>query len=438
MKKLLRLKFLILFASLLTVSSYFILKQNNVENIYRITLRNFIKNNFVKYVTPFLFEKEINKKESLTDTTLKKKTVELSNNKILKKYKLTSGFYTGISKLFAGSGYIDFEKNNLFVLSSRGLLAFNSNLDNNNFKQIKNNIDDYIGLKQFEKSYKFSIKDLLINNGKIYVSYTEEIKEDCWNTSLLYADVNYKKIKFERLFSPKECVHSSRNLDQEFEARQSGGRIFPMSDNQILLTIGDYRARHLAQNKESINGKVLLINNVDKTYKIISMGHRNPQGLFFDKQNNFILETEHGPQGGDEINLIEVSKIKKGTIQNYGWPIASAGEHYGGKVDKNLDKYKKYPLHKSHLNYGFIEPLKSFVPSIGISEIVKLKQNKYVVSSLKANKLYFFELDKNKMIKNLNEFAVNERIRDLKYKNNILYMFMENSASIGTIVLNNK
>ena len=61
------------------------------------------------------------------------------------------------------------------------------------------------------------------------------------------------------------------------------------------------------------------------------MGHRNPQGLYFDREKNFILATEHGPQGGDEINLIEVSKINKDKIQNYGWPISSYGEHYGGK-----------------------------------------------------------------------------------------------------------
>ena len=69
------------------------------------------------------------------------------------------------------------------------------------------------------------------------------------------------------------------------------------------------------------------------------MGHRNPQGLFFDKENNFILETEHGPQGGDEINLIEISKINKDKIQNYGWAISSAGEHYPNKNSKiNISK----------------------------------------------------------------------------------------------------
>ena len=121
------------------------------------------------------------------------------------------------------------------------------------------------------------------------------------------------------------------------------------------------------------------------------MGHRNPQGLYFDKENNFILETEHGPQGGDEINLIEINQANESAIQNYGWPISSEGEHYGGRTEENVEKYEKYPLHNSHIEYGFIEPIMSFVPSIGISEIVKISPNKYVVSSMKDKSLYFFE-----------------------------------------------
>ena len=166
------------------------------------------------------------------------------------------------------------------------------------------------------------------------------------------------------------------------------------------------------------------------------MGHRNPQGLFFDKENNFVLETEHGPQGGDEINLIEISKINKDKIQNYGWAISSAGEHYGGRVERNKKKYEKYPLYKSHSEHGFIEPLKSFVPSIGISEIVKVGKNRYVVSSMKDKSLYFFELNEQKQIINLNKVEVFERVRDLKFNDNQLYLFMEDTASIGLINLN--
>ena len=71
--------------------------------------------------------------------------------------------------------------------------------------------------------------------------------------------------------------------------------------------------------------------------------------------------------------MINLGELNNDNIPNYGWPIASAGEHYR---DPNGDKYEKYPLYNSHIKYGFIEPLKSFVPSIGISEIVKIDDKK--------------------------------------------------------------
>ena len=163
------------------------------------------------------------------------------------------------------------------------------------------------------------------------------------------------------------------------------------------------------------------------------MGHRNPQGLFFDQQNNFVIETEHGPLGGDEINLIEINSSNSGEIPNYGWAIASAGEHYGGKTPENNTKYKKYPLYKSHSENGFIEPLISFVPSIGISEIVKVDENKYVASSLKDKSIYSFQLSENQKLINLKRIEIFERIRDLKYKDNKLYLFLEDTPSIGII-----
>jgi len=382
---------------------------------------------------------ELLKKQEGSEIILKGSTEKLSNNKTLKKYKLTSGFYAGIYLLVPGTGYIDFYENNMFVLSTRGVLAFRKNFENDkeNFKQIRNNINEFIGIKHFKKFKNISLKDILIFNKKIYISYTDEIKQDCWNISVIYGDINYERISFKKLFAPKNCIHSKDNLDKEFTASQTGGRMISFDDNQILLTTGEFRSRYLAQDDQSINGKVLKININSKEYEIISMGHRNQQGLYFDKENNFILASEHGPQGGDEINLIEVNKINKDKIQNFGWPISSAGEHYGGKTaEKNKKKYEKYPLYKSHSKYGFIEPLKSFVPSIGISEIVKVGQNRYVVSSLRDKSLYFFELNEEKQIINLNKVEVFERVRDLKFNNKKLYLFMENTASIGVIDLN--
>ena len=69
------------------------------------------------------------------------------------------------------------------------------------------------------------------------------------------------------------------------------------------------------------------------------MGHRNPQGLYFNQLDNFLLEAEHGPEGGDEINII---KLDHDSIQNFGWAISSYGEHYGGKkASYNKKKYVK-------------------------------------------------------------------------------------------------
>ncbi len=460
-----KIKILILLISIIIIGGYFFIssfignpksKFNNLKLLLNVEQRELIK----KYIFPYKFishlqEKiskqqqiisqlrqiflvmELEKKRDGSYITTEESIEKLSINKTLKKYKLNSGFYVGIMNIFPGSGYIDFYEDNILVLSARGVLTFKKNIEdaNENFQQIKNNINEFIGKDQFEKNKWFSLKDIFIFNNKVFVSYTEEIKEDCWNTSVIYGDINYKDIEFKKLFSPKECVHSTNNIDKEFNAWQSGGRIISFDDNHILLATGDYRSRYLAQDIKSLNGKIIKVNIDNGNYEIMSMGHRNPQGLYFDEENKFILETEHGPDGGDEINLIEVNKLNKDKIQNYGWAISSAGEHYGGKSEGNKIKYEKYPLFKSHIEHGFIEPLKSFVPSIGISEIVKIEQNRYVVSSMKDKSLYFFELNEQKQIININRVEVFERLRDLRFNNKKLYLFMEDTASIGVINL---
>ncbi len=449
-----KIKILIFLISIIIIGGYFFINSlignqtfNNLKSFLKDEQKESIKKYFFPYKAISQRDRQISQrdkemfeltfKESGSEIKIVESYVNLSNNKILKKYNLTLGFYAGINNPYPGSGYIDFYEDNIIVLSARGVLAFKKNIEDTkeNFQQIKNNINEFIGINQFKKSHSFSLKDIFIFNNKVFISYTEEIKKDCWNTSLIYGDMNYESINFEKLFFPKECVHSTNNIDKEFNPTQSGGRIVSFDDKNILLSIGDYRNRHLAQDIKSVNGKIIKVNINNGNYEIISMGHRNQQGLYFDKKNNFILESEHGPQGGDEINLIEISKVNKDKIQNYGWAISSAGEHYGGKSERNNTKYEKYPLFKSHSEHGFIEPLKSFVPSIGISEIVKVGKNKYVVSSLKDKSLYFFELNEQKQIINLNRVEVFERVRDLRFDNNQLYLFMEDTASIGVINL---
>ncbi len=373
-------------------------------------------------------------------TLQKTDELQLKNSYKLFKYKILNGFYSGQNNRYPGSGYIDFNLNDLFLISSKGVLAYSKNYDhkkNNEFIQIKNNISNYISIKQYNKHIAISLKDLHISNDQIFISFIEEINKDCWNTSVLYSNINYQEIYFKKLFSSTECIHSKDNVDKVFNPQSSGGRIERINNEYILLTVGEYKSRFLAQDSKSINGKILKINIYDSSYEIISMGHRNPQGLVFDVENDFILETEHGPQGGDEINIVKLDLTNEKEVSNYGWPISSYGEHYGGKnAEKNKLKYEKYPLHKSHDDYNFIEPLHYFVPSIGISQIVKIRKNYYSIASMVDESIYFFRLDKFGKLVDLQRIEVFERIRDLVYKNKKLYLFLEDSASIGVIELN--
>ena len=97
-----------------------------------------------------------------------------------------------------------------------------------------------------------------------------------------------------------------------------------------------------------------------------------------------------------------------------------------GKYESEFKKIRSYLLNLEL-------DVKSVGTDIGISEIVKIKDNKYVVGSLKDKSLYFFELTKNRKLFNLKRVEVFERIRDLKYKDNKIYLFMEGTSSIGVI-----
>ena len=165
-----------------------------------------------------------------------------------------------------------------------------------------------------------------------------------------------------------------------------------------------------------------------KKYSVFSKGHRVVQGLFVD--NNLIIATEHGPRGGDEINILK-------NKHNYGWPISS----YGEKYDFNYES-KPY-FKKNHLSQGFEEPIYTFVPAIGISEIIKLPNefsemfdNVYIVSSLYGKSIFLVRLNtKPFRITFAEKIFLNERIRDIKYLGNeksILLAF-ETKGEIGIL-----
>jgi glucose/arabinose dehydrogenase len=198
----------------------------------------------------------------------------------------------------------------------------------------------------------------------------------------------------------------------------------------------------------SYKGKLLKFSIEDNKPDILSLGHRNPQGLRYDNDNNILFSTDHGPQGGDEINIDINPDIKD--VKNYGWGIASYGEHYGYPV-KNPKEYEAAPLYKSHEKYGFIEPLTYFVPSIAITQIdfvddsLTNQRNFFVgalgndmeegdmsIHNIIFNKKNYWEKESHDII------PIGERIRDLKYYDNIgLLFWAEATGSIGVLNLKN-
>ena len=158
----------------------------------------------------------------------------------------------GIANQFPASGYIDQYNNKIIFLSASGILTYTkadmTKLNKNIIlKQIKTNIHDFINEEQFQKSRLhdfdwleggwYSTKDLQIYENDIYVSYTREVKADCWNTSLLQGKMDFEFIQFEILFTSDECVDVNNNIDNEFNAHQSGGRIVNLDKNLSLIHI---------------------------------------------------------------------------------------------------------------------------------------------------------------------------------------------------------
>ena len=229
-------------------------------------------------------------------------------------------------------------------------------LDNLNF-DFKFDIDDEDHFRSI------LIRDIFIDKEDLYVVINGRNKineeEFSLSTTVLRRKINFKndKVEFTKFFDPNESIIGSTDFSH------SGGKIVKFKNDNFLLTVpdhalmDDYNKFIKRMNSDnSIIGKIILIN--EKSYKIFSYGHRNPQGLFYDKENDIIFETEHGPTGGDEINLIREGK-------HYGWPSAS----YGAKIDK-LNKYR------NHKKNNFTEPLKYWWPrNCGISEIVKVDES---------------------------------------------------------------
>ena len=351
--------------------------------------------------------------------------------------------------LATGNGvFFYFEKDRVKKLvENQNLLLKYNDLE---LKTIKTNIKDTIKNVKIYNSGDSGIRDLMILDNRIFVSYNSMPAPECFNTSIMVADLNLDNLNFSEFFTYDECVSDinkevSYNPVNAGSVLNSGGKMFSYKNGKIIFTTGTYMDSTRAQNKKSMFGKILSIDLKTKKFQTISMGHRNPQGLFYDKKNDIILSTEHGPRGGDEININLKTNIEK--IKNFGWPVSSYGVHYGGV------KTKEAPLYKSHKDYGFIEPIKYFAPSIAISEIIRIPNrlnkkftNDFFIGSmgtyLPEGDLSIhhirFNSDFNK-IEFEDIIPIGQRVRDLILleKQKVVISVLENTPAISFLRLSN-
>ena len=198
------------------------------------------------------------------------------------------------------------------------------------------------------------------------------------------------KIKAEDwkvIFETQPCI----SFTWPFVGDQSGGQmIVSRRPNHIFLTVGDFGKIDFGvlQNANSDYGRILEININNGRKTSISIGNRNPQGLAFDAQKR-LWSTEHGPRGGDEVNLIQKGK-------NYGWPFVIYGTQYGKHI---------WPLSKQQGRHGgYQKPVYAFVPSIGISRLMLIENfapewdGDLLVASLGAQTLYRLRIAQSRVV----------------------------------------
>ena len=189
------------------------------------------------------------------------------------------------------------------------------------------------------------------SSGWIYFTYVKEIY-DQGVTVLARA-----KLKEDEFYNWQELLITKSSSDT---SHHFGSRIAFDEKGHIFFGIGDRGERTNGQDLTTHAGSIIRLNldgSIPKDNPFVdsktilpeiwSYGHRNPQGLAYDHKTNRLWEIEHGPRGGDEINLIKAGA-------NYGWPIISYGKEYWGPIAVGEGTHRK----------GMEQPIKIYDPSI--------------------------------------------------------------------------
>ena len=189
--------------------------------------------------------------------------------------------------------------------------------------------------------------------GWIYFTYVKDVDIDSEGATVLAR----AKLSGDRFKDWQTLLVTKSESDETYHF---GSRIAFDTQGHVYFGVGDRGVRHNAQDLSNHAGAIMRLNldgsvPADNPYaadnrllpEVWSFGHRNPQGMAYDAVNKRLWSIEHGPRGGDEINL-----IKKGA--NYGWPVISYGKEYWGPVAVGEGTHRE----------GMEQPVKVYTPSI--------------------------------------------------------------------------
>jgi glucose/arabinose dehydrogenase len=253
---------------------------------------------------------------------------------------------------------------------------------------------------------RFAINDIAVlsqsqSAANLLISYPRlGLQRDC--VEVVVENVNYDRInqKINRVKTwlvTKPCVPISA-------VQHTSGRFAVIDSKSAYVTIGDLGYTQISNRKK--RGDLGSIFKVSSTsVSKFSQGHRNAQGILLYNGKD-LLAAEHGPRGGDELNLIKAGS-------DYGWPFVTYGQPYGS------GDYVRPTKTGTHA--GFVEPLKYWVPSIAPTELVQLPKsgwgdwsNQLVLGTLREQVLVFMAIDERFVVTNTVNVDIGERIRDLE------------------------
>ena len=218
----------------------------------------------------------------------------------------------------------------------------------------------------------------------VYICFSKPEKNKLSSTAIVEAELSGSMLIKQKIIFKTEAHKSSVHF---------GCRLL-INNNSLYATLGDRGNRKNSQNPKNYAGSTIklslpqnsIINKNTKSWEknIFSIGHRNSQGMAMNPNTGEIWQHEHGPKGGDEINIIKKEK-------NYGWPIVTHGkEYWGGQISNYKTKL------------GYEDPVWVWIPSIAPSgmvfydkEMFKELNGSLLVGSLKFRRIYKIELEDN-------------------------------------------